>query len=353
MSPFLAGDHDAVSILDIRDPAVAGADVELIDQDVAQLQSTPLQARRVTIRLGAAAIIFLSSNLRVRTRTRGVRQDLLAFVAFGPRAKGMVNGLTVRPGLILAAAPGVEASFVVDPAWESMTVLVPRPDLCAHLAARQRDSEFHLPSGIETLRADAERVRRLFRWGQRLLTTAVRRPDLFNERREERDAAQVELLELLLAVLDVATHVEPSRSDQTRQAQNRMVKIAEDYALSRARDPLYVSDLCRVTGVGERTLQYAFKQVMGLTPITYLNRVRLHRVRQALLAAPRGSTTISAEALKWGFWHFGEFSRAYRDCFGELPSATLRRKWNASARGGTVETATAPRSRRRGRAIDS
>jgi transcriptional regulator GlxA family with amidase domain len=65
---------------------------------------------------------------------------------------------------------------------------------------------------------------------------------------------------------------------------------------------------------------------MGLTPVTYLIRVRLHRVRQALLAATQGSTTVSTEALNWGFWHFGEFSRAYRDCFGELPSDTLRHK---------------------------
>jgi AraC-like DNA-binding protein len=34
---------------------------------------------------------------------------------------------------------------------------------------------------------------------------------------------------------------------------------------------------------------------------------------------------VSAEALRWGFWHFGEFSRAYKKCFGELPSETLRR----------------------------
>jgi transcriptional regulator GlxA family with amidase domain len=57
-----------------------------------------------------------------------------------------------------------------------------------------------------------------------------------------------------------------------------------------------------------------------------LTRLRLHRVRQALLAAPPASTTVTTEALNWGFWHFGDFSRAYRDCFGELPSATLRRK---------------------------
>jgi transcriptional regulator GlxA family with amidase domain len=104
-----------------------------------------------------------------------------------------------------------------------------------------------------------------------------------------------------------------------------VVKIAEDYALSRAGDHLYVSDLCQAAAVSERTLQNAFHDVMGMTPVAYLSRLRLHRVRQALLAGSHGSTTVSAEALNWGFWHFGEFSRAYKDCFGELPSDTLRR----------------------------
>jgi transcriptional regulator GlxA family with amidase domain len=72
-------------------------------------------------------------------------------------------------------------------------------------------------------------------------------------------------------------------------------------------------------------LEYAFKEVMGLTPVAFLIRLRLHRVRHALLAAPPGSTTIAIEALRWGFWHLGEFARAYNDCFGELPSETLLR----------------------------
>ena len=75
----------------------------------------------------------------------------------------------------------------------------------------------------------------------------------------------------------------------------------------------------------ERTLQYAFKQIMGMTPVGYLTRLRLHRVRQALRTATPGSTTVTAEALKWGFWHFGDFSKAYGACFGEPPSYTLRR----------------------------
>ena len=81
----------------------------------------------------------------------------------------------------------------------------------------------------------------------------------------------------------------------------------------------------RPQGSASGALQYAFKEVMGLTPVHYLMRLRLHRVRQALLAATHASSTVSAEALEWGFWHFGEFARADKACFGELPSDTLRR----------------------------
>jgi len=104
------------------------------------------------------------------------------------------------------------------------------------------------------------------------------------------------------------------------------VKRAEEFALAKAGEPFHVGDLCRAMGVSERTLEYAFKELLGMTPMAFLLRLRLHRVRRALLAARPGSTTVSAGALNGGFWHFGEFSRAYRECFGELPSATLRRR---------------------------
>jgi AraC-like DNA-binding protein len=243
-----------------------------------------------------------------------------------------VDGLPVRSGLMLAVAPESEARFVADAGWESVTFLLPPGEVRAHLAARRRESEFRLPNGVETLQVDEEKVRELFGWGKRLVDIAVRQPALFNERKEERIAAQVELVETLLAALADADELEPDRGDRARKANSLIVKIAEDYALSHAGDPVYVSDLCRAAAVSERTLEYAFKEAMGLRPMAYLIRLRLHRVRQALLAANPGSTTVSAEALNWGFWHFGEFSRAYKQCFGELPSATLRRRPGAPQR---------------------
>jgi AraC-like DNA-binding protein len=315
----------AVTVVEITDPTAASAGIELIEVDAVQLQPMSLRVRRVIVRLGASAVVFHSTNRRVRTRT-SARGGLLAYVTFGPKSKGAANGIPVGAGLMLAAAPDVEASFVADAGYESVTFLLRPDEIRAHLAARQREEEFRLPRGVEALHVDEESARRLFDWGKRLVDAAARHPALFDERETERMAAHVELVELLLASLGGAREFEPDRSDRTRQAQTRIVKIAEHHALSRTGDPLYVSDLCRVAAVSERTLEYAFKEVMGLTPVAYLIRVRLHRVRQALLAANQGSTTVSTEALNWGFWHFGEFSRAYRDCFGELPSDTLRRK---------------------------
>ena len=250
----------------------------------------------------------------------------MGYVTFGPRAKGTVNGLPVGPALMLIAAPETEVGFVAEAGYESITFLLPPEDVSSHLRVRRRDEDFRLPHGVETLQVDAVMARRLFDWGKRLVDVAARQPALFNDRKEERVAARVELLETLLATLGAASDFEPTRSDQTKQAQSLIVKIAEDYALAHTGDHLYVTDLCRAAAVSERTLEYAFKEVMELTPVTYLIRLRLHRVREALLAATHGSTTVSIEALNWGFWHFGEFSRAYKHCFGELPSDTLRRK---------------------------
>jgi AraC family ethanolamine operon transcriptional activator len=318
-------DQPAVTVVEISDPAIAGQGIELIDLDAVQLTSTPFRARRVVVRLEGGVVVYHSTNHRIRTRTKAQR-GLLAYVTFDPRAKGTVNGLPIRPELMLAVEPETEVVFVTDAGHESITLLLPPADIRAHLRDRRREGDFRFPKGAETLQADAAMVRRLFDWGKRLVDTAARQPALFNDRKDERAAAQVEMVETLLATLGATRDFEPARTDQVHQSQTLVVKAAEDYALSHADDRVYVTDLCRAAAVSERALQYAFKEVMGLTPVAYLVRLRLHRVRQALLAATHGSTTVSAAALDWGFWHFGEFSRAYKDCFGELPSDTLRQK---------------------------
>jgi AraC-like DNA-binding protein len=316
-----------VKVLDISDMTAANAGMDLIEQDGMPLQTTALRARRVIVRLKSATVVYHSTNLRVRTRSR-VHSGLLAYVTFGPSSTGTVEGLQVRPGMMVVAEPEPEAGFIVDPGYESVALLVPPEDVREHLHARQREGEFRWPRGVEVLRADPLAARAFFRSGKRLAVAASRNPALFDEGRIERDAAQAKLLEALLRAMRSTDALEPVGKERTRQAYSQIVTIAEDHLLARGGERVQLSDLCRAADVSERTLECAFKEVTGLAPVAYLKRLRLHRVRAALLSAEPSSTQVSVEALKWGFWHFGEFSRAYKQCFGELPSDTLRREYD-------------------------
>jgi AraC-like DNA-binding protein len=321
-----------VTVVEISDPTAVGESIEVVEMDAVQLESRPLRARRVVVRLGASVLVFHSTNLPIRTRTR-LQDGFVAFVAFGRQAAGTLNGLPVGPDRVLVCTSGVEVEFVVAGGYESVSFLLPTDDIRAHLRGRQREDEFRLPNGVELLQPNPAAAHGLYGFGRRLADLAARQPAVFDVPQTQ-TTAQIDLLETVLASLGSASHVESAAGDLTRQAHSRVVQSAEDYALSHTAERLYVTDLCEATGVGERTLQYAFKEVMGMTPVAYLTRLRLHRVRQALRAATHGSTTVTAEALRWGFWHFGDFSRAYKDCFGELPSDTLRRKPQASFKPG-------------------
>lgn len=88
---------------------------------------------------------------------------------------------------------------------------------------------------------------------------------------------------------------------------------------------LGVADIARACRVSVRALQLAFRQHLDTTPMAYLRRVRLDRVRAELLDADPGTgETITGIASKWGFADGSRFSAQYRATFGETPSHTLR-----------------------------
>lgn len=323
----------AVTAIEITDPTAIGESIEVVRQDAVQLEPKPLRVRRIVVRIGESVLLFHSTNLPIRTRTR-LQDGLVAYAAFGPHAGGTLNGLPVGPGRVLAAGPGIEVEFVVAAGYESVCFLVPPEVIQMHLRGRHREGELRVPCGVELLQPNPASAHALYGWGRHLVNMAATQPHVF-DLPQTQAAAQVELLETLLATLGSAANVEFTPGELTRQARSQVVQIAEDYALAHTGERLCVTDLCTAAGVSERSLQYAFKELMGITPVAYVTRLRLHRVRQALRAATHGTTTVTAEALRWGFWHFGDFARAYKECFAELPSDTLRRKPHATSRPGS------------------
>ena len=112
-------------------------------------------------------------------------------------------------------------------------------------------------------------------------------------------------------------------------------------ALDRARSfieahrdrPIAVPELCRAIRLSRRTLEYAFREHVGLSPRAYLAALRLDGVRRELVPS-EPPIRIADVANRWGFWHLGQFAADYRRQFGELPSETLRRRRVAGRTGG-------------------
>jgi AraC-like DNA-binding protein len=134
--------------------------------------------------------------------------------------------------------------------------------------------------------------------------------------------------ELLHAFLEVAfasceRRERPARGGLQRRHQHlaRARGILEHCAA--AHRPVEL--LCTEMGLGRRTVEYLFRDLLGVGPATYLKLLRLNAVRSALRAADPGSGTVKRTALEWGFWHLGHFAADYRNLFGETPQQTLAR----------------------------
>jgi transcriptional regulator GlxA family with amidase domain len=110
----------------------------------------------------------------------------------------------------------------------------------------------------------------------------------------------------------------------TRASRRQAVERTEAYLRTHAGTAIPIAELCRIVGLSERSLRNAFYDVRGMGPKRSLLDRRLQDARRALRDAAPNQTTVTAVAVEHGFFELGRFARAYRDMFGEPPSATLR-----------------------------
>jgi AraC family ethanolamine operon transcriptional activator len=105
----------------------------------------------------------------------------------------------------------------------------------------------------------------------------------------------------------------------------RAVVRAREFIDAHLDQPLSLARICAASYASARALEYGFQEIYALSPMGYVRCARLSRVRHDLYLAEPRPRAVTQLAMKWGFWHLGQFSRDYRAFFGELPSETLAR----------------------------
>ena len=120
-----------------------------------------------------------------------------------------------------------------------------------------------------------------------------------------------------------------SRQDlnlQPLKVRQKGLRLAVEFIEEYGQENPSIPDICRATGLSWRSLDRAFRECFGVGPKRYMMNFRLTNVRRSLTNQPSGAAIFEA-ANSWGFWHMGDFAREYRKMFSELPSETLRQRY--------------------------
>jgi len=176
-----------------------------------------------------------------------------------------------------------------------------------------REGGITLPIGAAAAEDLRRRLRRLDR--------AITQGSEDSEMRWIRHELEHEIPVRLLRLLATKPPTTPSLVDGFKA---RAARKARDFIDAHADEAPTIQDACRTAGVSWRTLNYAFREIFGVTPKQYLQATRLDGVRKELHRKGPAST-VTDIANDWGFWHMGQFAADYKRQFGELPSETVRR----------------------------
>jgi AraC-like DNA-binding protein len=108
------------------------------------------------------------------------------------------------------------------------------------------------------------------------------------------------------------------------EALPQALRRARDCLAAHAADPLDLVQLADAAGIGIRALQIGFQRHFGMSISQMLLDLRLAELNARLAAAAPDARIIDI-AFDLGFTHVSRMAGAYRQKFGETPSATLRR----------------------------
>ncbi|ABQ68233.1 MULTISPECIES: AraC family transcriptional regulator [Sphingomonadales] len=99
------------------------------------------------------------------------------------------------------------------------------------------------------------------------------------------------------------------------------IRRAEAHMRQNLGEAITLTDLVEAVRSTPRTLSANFQTFRGVSPMARFRDLRLDAVHAALGNGEAGSVTEAAT--RYGFFHLGRFSQAYRLRFGEFPRDTL------------------------------
>jgi AraC-like DNA-binding protein len=230
------------------------------------------------------------------------------------------GGSGMRAGEIMTFGPGQHAHSRTDGPSHSGSIWLPAQDL-ARYGRALIGAPFAVPSAVRSWRSSSaagRELRQLHRAGIRM---AEVRPVILVDA-EAAHGLEQQLIHALVECLSAGPAHETAPA--TLRHQDIVVRF-EGLLEAQPERNLRIAEICAALDVSEETLRSACAEHLGMSPTRYLRLRRMHSVHHTLRSGGPDAASVSEVARRYGFCRLGRFAADYRDLFGELPSATLRR----------------------------
>jgi AraC-like DNA-binding protein len=275
---------------------------------------------------GIRSVAITYESLVASTRFDVARYDVDPFVVFIPTAGRLATRLGTResvatPDVATVLSPAGQVSLLYGAGTQGFQIRIDREFGQARLrkmlgGVTPKSFEFDMAMDLGTAAARSWRA---------LVDVAIADLDAGGGIASSTLAA-ASLENAIVDALLVAQH--HNFSDKLEQAgptaRPRTIQRAVNLIHDHCHEPLSTADIAEAVGLSARSLQEGFRTHVGTTPMAYLRRARLHRIRDELRVANPATTNVTRIALDWGMPHLGRFAQSYRAEFGESPSKTLR-----------------------------
>ena len=296
--------------------------VQAFDLDFQQLDMGDFKANLIQLATGNKSLLsYFQFNRRLDQRG-SPPQENWTFAIFSEQSTPIIwHEQEISNNTIVIYKPGADVDCVSRPGFEVFTVSYPEEHLnwistyldLPEIKKLVRDSD-----NFECSTFDLFKSRKMLHQ----IIGDLRHPSKQTDNTSLINDLDVNLPEQILLTLARSW----SEKTTSPNISKRSIRRIKDYLIEFPHEPVTVNQLCTITRVSRRTLQYAFQEHYGMSPKTYLNNYRLNGVRRELRKRAPFKTKVNDVASLWGFWHMGQFAADYRKVFGELPSETLHRK---------------------------
>jgi AraC-like DNA-binding protein len=331
----MMGDSEADLLLSDRFVKVSTPDLHEASRAIERLQGpfkvrqkatvgggqSPIRVRAASC--GKVALSTFSFGTTVDIEPNGLEGAILVTTAVRGRA-----GLTVGGQVFAAAAGGTFISqeedrplFLYDPDTEVLKLRFERrrvEEACMKMYDCLPGAPLHFDS-VMALPQATQRWQALLRF---VVATVNAADQLMANPLETAGTEEL----LMLTLLSIQPHnYHASRGAKVRTVSPRQFRLAVDFIHDHLDADVTLTDIAAAAGCSIRSLARTFQQAGDASPMQYLQRQRLQRIRSELVRAPDAEKNIAEIAYRWGCRHLGEFNRKYREYFGETPSETRQR----------------------------